>query len=293
MPFLFSMIPDTIFSFHWYGLIVGVAMALFLLQWQWWLERSLKRQGPTLGSDPLTNTQLNLGWLAILLGAIIGARLYHLWTDWSLYAQQPWTSWLALGQGGIGFLGALLGGATGMWFWWERVVRGGNQIPNAAPKPSQTRITWFTTTDAAALSLPLAQALGRLGNYVNQELFGPPTAAPWGIFIEPAYRPIAYQSATHFHPLFLYESLMLVLIGLWLISSHRYFQKLFPLGSGFYTAWYLLGYGSVRLTLEWLRLNSAPGWLGLTIAQWVCLGLIGVGFWLLPRRWEMIGSINQ
>lgn len=278
MPQLFAnfhLISQLNFSldFHWYGLIVGSALALFLWQWSWWMNQAKstpkqRRQNHFV----LTDRQLNWAWLLLIIGIFVGARFYHLWTDWSLYADKSWWSWWQVWHGGLGVLGAIAGGSAGLYIWhrWQ--------------KPG---VSWLASLDAAALSLPLAQALGRWGNFVNQELFGVPTSAWWGIYIPPAQRPVEFMSATHFHPLFLYEAVALILLAVALYGFYRYFNNLFPLGSGYYTSWYLISYGSIRFSLEMLRINSAIGWGGLTIAQWICLIMVAVGLWLLPRGWRL------
>lgn len=249
-------------SFHWYGLIVGLALASFLWQWEWWLQRKIK----------LPEKKIVSAWVLLTIGSLIGARAYHLVTDWPLYQNQSWITWIQINQGGIGLLGGIMGGLGGLYLWyrWQ--------------KPA---VSWLTLVDAAALSLPVAQMLGRWGNFVNQEIFGPPTNAWWGIYIDPLNRPAEFAQATHFHPLFLYESLALLIVACWLYGIYRYFHHTFSLGTGHYAAWYLISYGSIRLSLEWLRLNSALGWFGLTIAQWVCIGFIVIGIWLLPRSWKL------
>ena len=123
---------------------------------------------------------------------IIGARLYHLATDPELYfaaGRNPWDAF-AIWNGGLGIWGAVAGGALGAWIGGRKAG-----VPLAV------------MADALAPALPVAQALGRFGNYFNQELFGRPTTLPWGLLIDPAHRPAGYTRYTTFHPTFLYEVL--------------------------------------------------------------------------------------
>lgn len=249
-------------SFSLYGLLIGLSFVVF-----WWLwEKRLQTIEPKL-----SNSQLNTAVLLLALGALIGARLYHVATDWSLYANNPMAA-LAIWQGGLGFYGAIGGGWLGLIIW-HRITT--------------TNRSWLQLLDAAALAVPWSQALGRWGNFINQELFGPPTNLPWGITIDPAHRPPQWSENTTFHPLFLYESLILLMVGFFLWLIYLKFRHLIPLGSGFYTGSYLVAYGTIRFSLEFLRWQSTPGWGPLTIAQWVSLGLIGIGLLLLPRAFRL------
>ena len=123
---------------------------------------------------------------------IIGARLYHLATDPELYftaGRNPWAAF-AIWNGGLGIWGAVAGGAVGAWIGCRKAG-----------------LPLSVMADALAPALPVAQALGRFGNYFNQELFGRPTTLPWGLLIDPAHRPAGYGQYATFHPTFLYEVL--------------------------------------------------------------------------------------
>ena len=120
---------------------------------------------------------------------LIGARLYHVITDWRRF-EGDWWSAFAVWKGGLGVPGGiLLGTLVGVWV----AKRRGLPLGLAA--------------DALAPAIPLAQAIGRLGNWFNQEVFGRPTSLPWGLEIDAQYRPDRYATATTFHPTFLYEAL--------------------------------------------------------------------------------------
>jgi phosphatidylglycerol:prolipoprotein diacylglycerol transferase len=257
-------------NFSWYGIIVGLAFVTTL-----WIADFLLKKAKAV--DQNTSVLSPLFLILVGGGSLIGARLYHLLTDWPLYTGRPWWEWLAVWRGGLGIFGAIVGGLIGV-AWWKKIVA--------------SRLTWPVIMDIAALSLPWGQAIGRWGNFTNQELFGPPTTLPWGIFIAATHRPPAWAQFTHFHPLFLYESIGTLFIGLNLLfiwhhtrSLHQKTWPLFRLGGGVYVGLYGLSYGLLRFCLEFGRWQPATGWLGLTVAQWVSIGLalIALG-WLWWRQ---------
>jgi prolipoprotein diacylglyceryl transferase len=251
---------NTIGPFRAYGLMIGLGvLAAIELAARRWKDR---------GGDPND-------WWAIAVWAVpaglIGARLYHVITDNELYrghwldnpfqsgAQSPFAIW----QGGLGIPGGIaLGTAVGVYVAYRRGM-------SLAPG-----------FDAAAPALPLAQAIGRLGNYFNQEVFGRPTDLPWGLEIDPAHRPAQYANATTFHPTFLYEglwNLALVFLLIW-IDRKRVLRpgNLFVL--------YIGGYGLGRLWVEALRSDAANHILGLRVNTWVSLFTIAGSIIVLALR---------
>ncbi len=201
------------------------------------------------------------GCVFSLFGALCGARAYHVLTDWHLYAEQPFPAILAVWNGGLGWFGGFLGGLIGLSLWKHWFL------------PAKT--SWFVLLDALALSLPFGQAIGRWGNYFNQEIFGAPTMLPWGIFIPEQLRPEIWRDAAYFHPLFLYESLSLTLFGVGLWSILRKTSWL-QVGSGNLFALYALFFGSIRFALDFLRIDLTH-FSGLTMSQWFSLTLIMFG----------------
>ncbi len=249
-------------NFSWYGLLIGLAVvvALVLAEHLLFLTRPKAAKRTNWGQ---------LAW-AIFLGGVVGARGYHVWTDWSLYRARPITA-LFIWQGGLGIWGGIAGGLIGLTIWH---------------KLSRSTWRWLELADAAAIVTPFGQAIGRLGNWCNQEIYGPPTNLPWKIWIAPEHRLPALTEQAYYHPLWLYEALANLVIGLllyclWRINRSCRIFPFFQLGSGGFLALWMLGYGTVRFSLELLRLESALGWGGLTIAQWVALGAIAGGLsWL-------------
>ncbi len=252
-------------NFSPYGLIIGIAfLASFSLAEHILAEKVRPSRGKT--SEGLTLLAWN-----IFIGGLIGARIYHVFTDWHLYQSHPLEA-LYIWQGGLGIYGAIIGGLIGLWLG-KRLTR----MP----------WRWSELLDAIFVAVPFGQAIGRWGNYFNQELYGRPTSLPWAIKIDPAHRLPQYSSVERYHPLFLYESIATLLIGLGLYLLWRYQRKtkapFFQMGSGLYTGMYLVGYGTVRFSLELLRLDSAAGPWGLTIAQWASLAMVVAGWIWLAR----------
>jgi prolipoprotein diacylglyceryl transferase len=254
-------------SFSLYGLIIGIGFLVSFSLSEHILKTILKAKPSRVNSG---QGLAFLAWM-VFAGGLIGARAYHVFTDWPLYQARPLEA-LFIWRGGLGIYGAIAGGLIGLWI---------------SKRLSHLPWSWPQLLDAAFISIPFGQAIGRWGNFINQELYGPPTKLPWGIVIDAAHRLPGYAITERYHPLFLYESIADLMIGLglfWLWRHSRRGKVQFPqLGSGTYTGLYLISYGLVRFSLELLRLESAPGPLGLTVAQWVSLGLVVVGWGWLAR----------
>ncbi len=201
---------------------------------------------------------------------LVGARLYHVATDWKRF-QGDWWSAFAVWEGGLGVPGGiLLGTLVGLWVARRRGV------------------DLALGADAIAPALPLAQAIGRLGNWFNQEVFGRPSDLPWALEIDEQYRPARYADEPTFHPTFLYEGLWnLALMGLMLWLDRRGLVR-----RGRLFAVYLLGYGLGRFWIELLRVDEASLVLGLRVNTWVSGLLVISGLvWLLwPDRSAAAGS---
>ena len=186
-------------------------------------------------------------FLPLLIWGTIGARIWYILTPplssiqlgltTHYYLFQPGDA-VALWLGGFGIPGALMGGLLALLFFVRK-----NGLP------------FWEMTDILAPGLALAQAIGRMGNYFNQELYGLPTNLPWKIFIEPAYRLSGFEEVEYFHPLFAYEVILNfsnVIFLLWL--ARRFAEKL-KTGDLFFA--YLGTYFTYRFFLEYLRLDVA------------------------------------
>jgi prolipoprotein diacylglyceryl transferase len=201
---------------------------------------------------------------------LIGARLYHVATDHDLYfgsgsPQRPIDA-LAVWHGGLGIWGAIAGGLIGAWLYTRR-----------------HNIRLRVLADALAPGLLLAQAIGRFGNYFNQELYGRPSDLPWAVKIDHPQLP--YHEGQTFHPTFLYESLAsLVVFGILLWFTRRYWREV-PRGTVF--ALYATLYSFERIWVETFRIDPAHIYLGQRLNVWVASGVTvvaGIIFVLLFRR---------
>jgi prolipoprotein diacylglyceryl transferase len=207
------------------------------------------------GGRPGTITDIAI-W-AVPFG-IVGGRLYHVITDYQLYFGSEGKGVAAafrIWDGGLGIWGAVAFGALGAWI---AARRAGIALPPVA--------------DAIAPAIALAQAIGRLGNYFNQELFGRPTTVPWALEIDPIHRPAGYEQFATFQPTFLYESLWLVAMVLVLLWA----DKRFRMGHGRVFALYVLLYCIGRFWIEGLRIDEANEILGLRLNEWTSI-LVGLG----------------
>ncbi len=181
-------------------------------------------------------------WL--LVSGIIGARLWHVLTPSqsmgvgaNYYFSHP-IEIFNIRQGGLGIPGAVIGGFIALLIY--------------SKKKGLDFLTW---TDIIAPGLALAQAIGRWGNFVNQELYGPPSNLPWAIFIDLAHRLPGYEEFSHFHPMFLYESLWNICnFFLLIVVSRKLKSKLLP---GDIFGIYLIVYPIGRFLLEFIRLDTS------------------------------------
>ena len=250
----FNSIEIGPFSLNMYGLMIalGVVAAVWLFG-----RRLEEREIGT--SDDASSIAI---W-AVLAG-VIGARLYHVATDWDLFADdlgripQIW-------RGGLGIPGGLLLGVPVGLYMAKR--RG---LPLAA------------AATCAAPAIPLAQAIGRWGNYFNQELFGRPTDLPWGLEIDTVhFDTTVYAVGTTFHPTFLYESLWSLALCLLLLWIDRRFRP----APGQLFVMYIIGYGVGRFWVEGMRIDRADEIAGLRWNQWVALmAIVGGGVVLTWMR---------
>ena len=239
---------------RWYALFIlaGILAAV-------WLIRGLARRR---GMDP--DFVLD-GAPWVVFAGIVGARLYYLALRWDYFLAHPGQA-VNIRLGGLTIHGALAGGILALVYLCRRT--------------GQSFLAW---ADLIVPGVALAQAIGRWGNWANQEAFGTPTDLPWGVAIDPHRRPDAYADATHFHPTFLYESLFdlanAALLS-WLVL--RLPRSRF-LRTGDVLGVYFVLYGCARFLIERIRTDSL--YIGpLPAAYWISAGLIGLGLFMLVVR---------
>ncbi|MBA2382141.1 MAG: prolipoprotein diacylglyceryl transferase, partial [Chloroflexi bacterium] len=262
--------PDPIFvrlfgfPVYWYGICYAVGLAAVY----WVLVREARFRG-------LDETLLGSGMIVVAIAALIGGRLYHVIDQWQLYQANPITAILPIkveangsyafaGFTGLGVPGGIVLGTIAAWIYVRR-----NHQP------------FWQWADVVAPALFVMQAIGRWGNFFNQELYGPPTTLPWGIKIDEAHRVGDYLdlgtyplATTHFHPLFLYESLSGIagaLVLIWL--ARRRNSRLVP---GDLLLVFFIWYGLTRFALEGLRTGNWT-FFGIPTAQIVTFGFILFG----------------
>jgi prolipoprotein diacylglyceryl transferase len=235
--------------FHMYGLIlaVGVLVAVYVAEHRW------RRRG--YPKDGIYDISF---W--VVIWGVIGARLYHVITDYQRFEDDPWRAF-QIWRGGLSIWGAVLGGAIAVI-----VITRRRHLPTLA------------VMDCMAPGIVLAQAIGRWGNYFNQELFGKPSTLPWALEIAPSHRPAGYAQYATFQPTFLYESLAcLAILGVLLLAEQRAHLKI---GQTF--ALYVVLYTFARFWFENMRIDPAHEIAGMRVNAWVSVFVCGFGIaWFL------------
>ena len=265
---MFDIPPDPIalqlgpIAIGWYGLCYAIGLAVAYVV--------LTRLARAAGEDP---ELVGNGIIIVSIAALIGGRLYHVIDQWALYADAPITAILPIafaedgsvkftGFAGLGVYGGIVTGTLAAWWYTKR-----------------RKVSFARWADIVAPALFVMQAIGRWGNYFNQELYGPPTTQPWGIAIDCAHRLAVYACGTYpettrFHPLFLYESISGVLGAAFLVFlGYRLRAWLRP---GDLLLIFFIWYGVTRFVLEFLRVDNWT-FFGIPTAQIVSMAFIAVG----------------
>lgn len=239
----FSVGPLTI---HFYALciITGIAAAI-------WIGR---KRYANLGGNPDDVSEVAI-W-AVPFG-IIGGRIYHVITSPSQYfgANGDPIDALRIWEGGLGIWGAISLGAVGAYLYF---------------RTHKTSLNFRQLLDSLAPGVVVAQAIGRIGNYFNQEVFGKPTELPWGLEIDPVNRPNGFESYSTFHPTFLYELLWCLVVAVLLIKLPGVLKQITSKQGDVFVL-YILGYTAGRVWIETLRIDEANLILGLRLNIWVSL----------------------
>ena len=256
-------------SIRYYALsiILGVVIAVYLGSF-----RAQKFGAPSsLVSD--------VALVAVPMG-VIGGRAYHVISTPEPYfgANGDLLSALYIWEGGLGIWGAISLGFFGAWLAFNRYKKKENLPLNFAQ-----------FADALAPGILLAQAVGRFGNWFNQELFGKPTTLPWALEISPSNRPFGYSQFETFHPTFLYEAIWSLVVALILIALT---QKLSDVPGRIF-ALYVAGYCIGRLFIEQLRIDSALLFLGFRLNTWTSLLFLALALLAYIRLAKRSGSQTQ
>jgi phosphatidylglycerol:prolipoprotein diacylglycerol transferase len=234
------------FQIHWYGLTMAAAILVSALI-------SIYVALPRLKT--ITENQLLDAMVWMIAGGLIGARLLFVILKWPEYQSDIQSIW-QIGEGGLSLHGAILGGGIGLliycWRYYGGVGRVGLKI-----------------ADIAVVGIPLGQAIGRLGNFFNQEAFGGPTNLPWKMYVAPEFRPEGLSQFSFFHPTFAYEALLNLILFWFLLSMLKRYQF-----SGQLFLIYVAVYSLIRLFIEFFRIDS-DYWGVLSIAQWASLVFVG------------------
>lgn len=263
-------------TIHFYALciIAGIVVAV------WWGERRFVAQGGAPG------VVTDVAYWAVPSG-IIGGRLYHLATSWN--SERTFLDAIAIWRGGLGIWGAISLGAVGAYLRY-RILRKREAIVMGEQSPESNTPSFAVFMDALAPGIVVAQAIGRWGNWFNIELFGKPTALPWGLEVPIDKRPNGYQNFETFHPTFLYESIWCLAIALLLIwVAKRDFLR-----SGGIFLLYVASYCFGRLWIEGLRIDASEELFGLRFNIWVSLLLfIFATIATFDRRHQRKGSASS
>ncbi len=259
MMTLLASIPSPPFNdFHigplrvtFYGILImsGVVVAWLVIR-----SRYVARGGDAEVAEKIVIRMVGFGFA--------GARLAYVSTHLDRF-QGEWWKVIAVWEGGLALFGGLTAGAIALYVYAKKW---GVSLPDFL--------------DSVAPGVPLAQAIGRYGNYFNQELFGTPTDLPWGLEIDPGRRPAEYQAAETFHPTFLYESLWNIGLAFFIIwiGNRR------PDLRGRLIGIYFLGYAFVRFLTELIRTDTSFRLFGLSRNGWVSIGVMILGALILWWR---------
>lgn len=243
-PIIFKLGP---FVIHWYGLLIVIAISIgFLL-----INNFGRKHG--IRKDDIFNLSIYL----IIFG-FLGARIYHVLSEMNYYLQHPLEIFY-IWQGGLGIFGIIIADILVLFFYSRK-----HKLP------------FWLLSDIFIPAFVIGEAIGRLGNWFNQENFGRPTNLPWGIPISLMNRPLEYLNNEYFQPCFLYQLLWNIFIFVILLVL----IKKINFGSGKIFAAYLISYPIGRFLIEILRVNYQPIIFGLRLAQIVTI-LMFIGGWLI------------
>ena len=238
------------------SILTGIVIALWIARRRW------RAWGDNVGQLE------NLALISVIFG-IVGARAYWVAIEWRRYSGPTgvWYEMFYVWQGGLGIWGGITGGFLSAW-WLAR----------------RYGIDFLRIADCVAPAFLIAQGIGRLGNWWNQELYGYPTTLPWALQIDPAHRVGGYEQYATFHPTFLYEMVWNFAGAGFLFWAERRFR----LGRGKLFACYIITYATGRFMVELLRIDPVDSYFGLRVNSWPTLAAAIFGvillLWLVKHR---------
>jgi len=266
--FFHSFIPGSIaftlgsLTIHWYGLILSLAILVALL-----ITIKLAKIYQ-FNIDMILDLTI---W--IIIGSLIGARIYDVFLNWSLYSNNL-LEILKVWHGGLAIHGGLIGGAVVLLIFSYLKKR----------RLREGELNFYKLASLVLPGLAIGQAIGRFGNWFNQELFGLPTNSFIGIPIDLINRPLGYENYNYFQPTFLYESLTMLIVGLILyklVKNNKTSPKII-------LAVYLISYGVVRFLLEFIKIDPTPQILFLRWPQIISLVMILIGSYFIYNNKKAI-----
>lgn len=266
IPASFTLFGVTL---HWYGLLIGLGIGLG------WLVVTRRADTIKRGRALLENSLL---WL--IVGGVVGARAWHVVTDWSIY-QYNFLSVFQVWNGGLSIFGAI----AGVFIAWFAFVK----VAHVSKKD------YWLVPDLLAYGAPITQVFGRVGNWINQELVGLPTGLPWGMSVDKESRPAGFENEEFYHPLFAYEIVILLFIWRWLWM--KFHARAESFGTGHVVLQYLSWYCGFRFFLDFLRLERGTlyyvGGVALGINQLVLLlVLAGLGIYWWSRHMDIKNKVK-
>jgi len=259
--FLHNFLPQPvlfhlgIITIYWYGffIVLGIITALILIL-------ILAKR---FNIDP--EKIWDLSFYLVLFG-IIGARIYEIFLEFPYYSSHP-NQIIKIWEGGLAIHGAIIAGAITLFLFIKK-----------------NKLNFWQLMAIVVPGLALGQTIGRFGNWFNQELFGLPTNLPWGIPIEIQNRPLAFINQSFFHPTFLYESLGLLLITIFLVTIlYRQKNNLTKKVAMKIGAYYLALYSILRFSLEFIKVDTTPIFLGLRWPQFISLIIIIIAIFIYKK----------
>ncbi len=237
-------------SFYWYGLFVVLGALAGIFAWRYYNRKV----------ELFINNDY---FLDIIIGCaiwgLVGARVYHVLCELFYYWRNP-LEILLIWRGGLSIFGALIAGAIFIVFFARK-----------------KHFSLLTLLDGYVLAILVGEAIGRWGNYFNQEIFGSPTNRWWGIYINPSNRPDIFYSYSYFHPTFLYQFIYGLVFFLATLIFLNIIKKITP---GTILSFYLIFYSAGRFLFEFLRTDYQPVIGFLRLSQWLCILMFCTGIFL-------------